>query len=464
MPSEPCELPDIQKAKSSGITWLRQRTYSFSPAVIGNIGGYTCFRKFMEDMYYHCLSLPVFKVVWNANAFLLTTVIPIAILLVINYLALRSMLGLSPLNFLRHDLSKRKKKHVTKLPDFKFLTRFPDSYNPAEPLQLYHDGDCILMANILFIFSASMLPILNDQTDNVLDHLIANYQYTLKAPVELDDSSAEKYCLTALADNDGKEVLVYGIADNSKYLTQVSMPVEKGDIIISKSFMKLNDYKVGDTIKITEKYGDKEYSLRIAGSFNYPAAFSVFMSIDNYNDTFGKDADYFTGYFSDKALDDLDDSFIYSTMGPSDYSKLSDQMNDSMGRMMPLMKYLSLIIFVIVIYLLSKIVLEKNAELISLTKILGYNNREIGKIYIISTAIAVLVSVAISLPLSTVILKTMIVYLFRTFDIWLENVHIGTSIYVQVVIWDIVCYGLLSFLQYKKIQKIPMEEALKNRE
>lgn len=39
------------------------------------------------------------------------------------------------------------------------------------------------------------------------------------------------------------------------------------------------------------------------------------MSIDNYNDTFGKDADYFTGYFSDKALNDLDDSFIYSTMG-----------------------------------------------------------------------------------------------------------------------------------------------------
>lgn len=415
-------------------------------------------------MYYHSYSLPVFKVVWNANAFLLTTVIPIVILLVINYLALRSMLGLSPLNFLRHDLSKRKKKHVTKLPDFKFLTRFRIRTILQNRSNYITMAIGILMANILFIFSASMLPILNDQTDNVLDHLIANYQYTLKAPVELDDSSAEKYCLTALADNDGKEVLVYGIADNSKYLTQVSMPVEKGDIIISKSFMKLNDYKVGDTIKITEKYGDKEYSFRIAGSFNYPAAFSVFMSIDNYNDTFGKDADYFTGYFSDKALDDLDDSFIYSTMGPSDYSKLSDQMNDSMGRMMPLMKYLSLIIFVIVIYLLSKIVLEKNAESISLTKILGYNNREIGKIYIISTAIAVLVSVAISLPLSTVILKTMIVYLFRTFDIWLENVHIGTSIYVQVVIWDIVCYGLLSFLQYKKIQKIPTEEALKNRE
>lgn len=466
------EAGAIGTLRASGYTkgeiirhYMAAPTYVFlAAAVIGNIGGYTCFRKFMEDMYYHSYSLPVFKVVWNANAFLLTTVIPIVILLVINYLALRSMLGLSPLNFLRHDLSKRKKKHVTKLPDFKFLTRFRIRTILQNRSNYITMAIGILMANILFIFSASMLPILNDQTDNVLDHLIANYQYTLKAPVELDDSSAEKYCLTALADDGGKEVLVYGIADNSKYLTQVSMPAEKGDIIISKSFMKLNNYKVGDTIKIVEKYGDKEYSFRIAGSFNYPAAFSVFMSIDNYNDTFGKDADYFTGYFSDKALDDLDDSFIYSTMGPSDYSKLSDQMNDSMGRMMPLMKYLSLIIFVIVIYLLSKIVLEKNAESISLTKILGYNNREIGKIYIISTAIAVLVSVAISLPLSTVILKTMIVYLFRTFDIWLENVHIGTSIYVQVVIWDIVCYGLLSFLQYKKIRKIPMEEALKNRE
>lgn len=122
------EAGAIGTLRASGYTkgeiirhYMAAPTYVFlAAAVIGNIGGYTCFRKFMEDMYYHSYSLPVFKVVWNANAFLLTTVIPIAILLVINYLALRSMLGLSPLNFLRHDLSKRKKKHVTKLPNFKF--------------------------------------------------------------------------------------------------------------------------------------------------------------------------------------------------------------------------------------------------------------------------------------------------------------------------------------------------------
>lgn len=111
------EAGAIGTLRASGYTkgeiirhYMAAPTYVFlAAAVIGNIGGYTCFRKFMEDMYYHSYSLPVFKVVWNANAFLLTTVIPIVILLVINYLALRSMLGLSPLNFLRHDLSKRKK-------------------------------------------------------------------------------------------------------------------------------------------------------------------------------------------------------------------------------------------------------------------------------------------------------------------------------------------------------------------
>lgn len=80
---------------------------------------------------------------------------------------------------------------MTKLPDFKFLTRFRIRTILQNRSNYITMAIGILMANILFIFSASMLPILNDQTDNVLDHLIANYQYTLKAPVELDDSSAE---------------------------------------------------------------------------------------------------------------------------------------------------------------------------------------------------------------------------------------------------------------------------------
>lgn len=432
-------------------------------AILGNILGYSLFRKYMEQLYYHSYSLPVYHVLWNANAFLLTTLIPIVILLIINYLALASKLKLSPLQFLRHDLSARKKKKVKKLPNFKFFTRFRIRTILQNLPNYITMAIGILMANILFLFSASFMPIMKNHTDNVLDHLISNYQYTLKMPAETDNTSAEKYCVTSLQDADEVELLVYGIEDDSKYLTSCMLPSKEGEAYVSVAYLNLKGYKIGDTLTMDEKYGDNTYTVRIAGTIDYPAAMSVFLRIDNYNKLFDKDSDYYSGYLSNEPITDIDDAYIYSTMTPADYTKLSDQLNDSMGRMMPLMKYLSLIIFVLVIYLLSKIVLEKNAESISLTKILGYSNPEISRIYIVSTAVAVLLSIAISIPLVTLGINGLFTYMFSTFDIWLE-VHIDFSIYVQMVIWDIVCYGLLSFLQYKKIQKIPMEEALKNRE
>lgn len=432
-------------------------------ALLGNVLGYSLFRKYMEQMYYHSYSLPVFHVLWNAKAFLLTTLIPIAILLVINYIALASKLKLSPLQFLRHDLSARKKKKVKKLPNFKFFTRFRIRTILQNLPNYITMAIGILMANILFLFSASFMPIMENHTDNVLDHVISNYQYTLKMPVETDNDSAEKYCATSLQDADEVELLVYGIEDDSRYLTSCTLPAKEGEAYVSVAYLNLKGYKIGDTLTMDEKYGDNTYTVKIAGTIDYPATMSVFLRIDNYNKLFDKDSDYYSGYLCNEPITDIDDAYIYSTMTPADYTKLSDQLNDSMGRMMPLMKYLSLIIFVLVIYLLSKIVLEKNAESISLTKILGYSNPEISRIYIVSTAIAVLLSIAISIPLVTLSLDGLFTYLFAMFDIWLE-VHIDFNIYVQMVVLDIVCYGLLSFLQYKKIQKIPMEEALKNRE
>ena len=42
----------------------------------------------------------------------------------------------------------------------------------------------------------------------------------------------------------------------------------------------------------------------------------------------------------------------------------------------------AIVMFVVLIYLLSKIVIEKNAQSISMVKILGYTNREISRLYL----------------------------------------------------------------------------------
>ena len=75
---------------------------------IGNILGYSLFKKVVADMYYNSYSLPSYETRWNEEAFLLTTVIPCIILLAVNLIILYNKLSLTPLKLIRNDLSKHK--------------------------------------------------------------------------------------------------------------------------------------------------------------------------------------------------------------------------------------------------------------------------------------------------------------------------------------------------------------------
>ena len=57
------------------------------------------------------------------------------------------------------------------------------------------------------------------------------------------------------------------------------------------------------------------------------------------------------------------------------------------------------------IYLLTKIIIEKNETAISMTKILGYENWEIASIYLLSTTIVVIVADAICVVLGALVMN-----------------------------------------------------------
>ena len=54
-------------------------------AVVGNILGYTVFKGYMADLYYASYSLPTYVTIWNADAFIRTTVIPVILMFAILY-------------------------------------------------------------------------------------------------------------------------------------------------------------------------------------------------------------------------------------------------------------------------------------------------------------------------------------------------------------------------------------------
>lgn len=133
-----------------------------------------------------------------------------------------------------------------------------------------------------------------------------------------------------------------------------------------------------------------------------------------------------------------------------------------MGSMMSLVDGFAILMFVILIYLLAKIIIDKNAQAISMTKILGYTNWEISRLYILSTSIVVVLFLLISLPIESIIMTG----LFRAIMItsitgWIP-LYMDPVIYVKMFVLGFGTYLIVALLEYRKIKKVPMDEALKN--
>ena len=471
-------------------------------ALIGNILGYTIMKDICAGMYYGSYSLPTYVTVWNAEAFLLTTIIPILLMLLVNYTVLRRRLSLSPLKFLRRDLKRRQQKHALSLSRrIPFFSRFRLRVifqNVSNYLLLFLG---ILFANLLLMFGL-LFPAVLDHYQTVLkDNLLCNYQYILQIPinamdedhkleslvnmlyfqheVETDNPDAEKFSAYSLKTTDKEykeeEILLYGLADNSRYLPidfqetatdkDVSKKEDSSDATpayISSAYADKYFLDIGDEITLKEAYEDDTYTFSIEGIYDYEGGLTVFLPQNTLNELFDLGSDYFSGYLSDREITDINQKYICSMIDLDSLSKISRQLNVSMGSMMYLLDGFSIVLFMILIYLLSKIIIEKNAQSISMTKILGYSDREISSLYLLSTTIMVVIFLLLSFPIETVLMKA----LFRGIMIssisgWIP-LYIDPVLYVKMFLLGFGTYLLVALIEYRRIKKVPMDQALKN--
>ena len=432
-------------------------------ALVGNILGYTVFKDIFVATYYGSYSLPTYHTLWNADAFLLTTVVPVIIMLVINIVIIGCRLKLSPLKFLRRDLSGKQKKKAMRLPAFGFFNRFRLRIiiqNMPNYITLFIG---ILFANVLLLFGIMLGPMLTHYQNEITDKLIAKHQYVLKALVDVDDNAAEKYCVKTLATIEGRlkseDVLVYGVKDNSIYADINTASLKDNEVYITNGYADKFRIKKGDKITLKEKYDDNEYEFTVKNMYDYPSSFAIFMSDAAFKNVFDKSEDYYSGYFSDNILD-INEKYVATQITLDDLTKVSRQLDRSMGETFNLVKIFAVVLFAVLMFLLTKLIVEKNTTSISMVKILGYSNREISRLYVTSTTIVVVLSVALSIGLSVVIMN----YLFRVFmeemSGWI-SCYYAPHIFPVMFILNITVYAVISFFMMAKIKKIPMDEALK---
>ncbi|WP_337473177.1 ABC transporter permease, partial [Jutongia sp.] len=330
-------------------------------ALVGNILGYTYMKGVIADLYYSSYSLPKYETLWNQQAFVLTTLVPILLMLLVTGVTLIRKLKLSPLQFIRRDLTKSKRKKAVKLPHFKFFNRFRlriIMQNISSYLTLIFG---VFVASTILLFGMMFVPLLNNVSNISREHMAAKYQYMLKGDARTSNRDAEKFAVCTMntyVDGYNQEAAtVYGIFDNSRYIKD-KLP-EKG-AVISSGMAEKYKLKEGDDFLLKEQYEDKLIKLQVRGILDSPTTIGVYMSHSYYEDVFDVDKDYYSAYFSNSKITDISDNKIINCITEKDMTKMAEQLKVSMGDMFTIVEAFAVVMFILVVYLLTKIILERN--------------------------------------------------------------------------------------------------------
>ncbi|MEL7662122.1 FtsX-like permease family protein [Acetobacterium wieringae] len=416
-----------------------------------------------ENVAYY--SYPGYTIVFPPYLLIYGILLPISIALLVNYMVINHKLSLEPLKLLRRE----KKQHRLANVDLKEMD-FINRYRIRQLLREIRGNITmffgLFLAILLMVFGFSIYGSVSAYVSNVASDVVYNYLYLLKYPMETAPSDATKvYTESLTADlyltGGEMDVTVQGIDDQNPYF-DFPLDGEKNDVIISDSVANKFGYQVGDEITLSDNLTDRNYNFRVKAVINFASGLYIFMDIKDMREQFGQEEDYYNTLMSDQELD-IEAGRIATVITVDKMVAAARQMFTMMYGLVITILGASVLLFVIVMYLLVKMMIDKSTFSISLIKVFGYNEREIKKLYLGTTFYTVAFSTLVAIPLSKMIIN-------KVFPYMVSNVSAGMnatmSLQSDLIMVAIIlgAYASVNFMISRHLKKISLAEVLKTRE
>ncbi len=416
----------------------------------------------MADAYAY-YSIPAMDVKIPLILIVYGIVMPPLVAIVVNYFVIRKKLSQTALSLIKNEVKQPKGSNVN-LGDMGFVGRF----RVRQMLREMRTGLTVVIG--MFIALICLMLSLNTATfcskvkkQNVEDTHY-EYMYTYKYPTENPPEGGEAaYAKTLKKEVYGYnwDVTVLGLSKNTKYF-DVDLKDGKNRVTISSSFAEKYGYGVGDEIVLHDEENDIDYGFTVDSVTQYTPAFYVFMTIDDARELFGAGSDEYNVVFSDKDLE-VDPARLYATTTKADIESAAGIFADQMRSMVIMIVIISTLIFVVVMYLMMKVMIDRSAFSISLIKVFGFKTKEIRKLYLDGNFFIIAIGAAICLPLAKLIMSAV-------YPSLVSNVNCGVKLTFAPWLWAVlyggilVLYFIINRVLVGRLNKIVPAEVLKNRE
>ncbi len=290
------------------------------------------------------------------------------------------------------------------------------------------------------------------------------YMYSLKYPEKTVPEGAEA-CYSEALSKTGLgytlDISIIGIDNDNKYF-DAHPESGKSRLVLGRSTADKYGLRKGDQLILTDNSNEIDYAFTVEEICSYSTGLTAFMDIGSMRELFGKEDDYYNMLLSDSPLD-IDEGRIYSVTSRSDAERSSEVFADLMIPMVVMMISVSVVIFLVVMYLMTGVMIDRSSFGISLIKIFGFRPGEVRRLYLNGNTIVTAIGAVVCIPLSKITMDAIYPWAIANTACGM-NLRFEWYYYLLIFAGVMLVYFLANALLVRKINRITPAEVLKNRE
>lgn len=428
-------------------------------SIAGNAISYLRVYKIYANVYYQSYDLPVFEPYITLRSFLITSIMPLVLYLVINYIIIAKSLKMRPVDFLRKNFKKAKTRSRFKLKNMNFINKFKLRVIFANKFSYVSLLFGVFIANLLLIFGVSAKPIFTKYADDMQNQMKYAHTYIVKSDIDDLDASKISILSVELVDRDEEKVQTYGIDADTKY-DEIDVKSLKGDeVVISLGLSKRFNYRIGDKIKIREPYNTEEKYLVVKDIDKTNNYFQIFTKREILNKIIGKECDYYNAYLSDKELKITKENLL-THIDRKEMSRFMRHFLDSFSAVFIMIQLVAVVFFFILILMVTELIIDKAKLNMTYLKVFGYKDKEVAKFYVNTSFAMLIIFQIILIPILDKLVKYFYFIAMQKFDAYLE-VTVPVRVFVTSYLMTVAVFILCQWIERRKIKRIDMVKELK---
>ena len=446
---------------------LNPMLIAFLGGVVGCILGFSKYGtgwQMGDSIAYY--SLPPMRIVTPGYLLFYSLIMPPVTAVVVNYLVINKKLKCTALSLLRNEQTAGKAGRIQNmnLGNMKFLLRFQIRQMLREIRSAFAVVIGMFICLLILMMSIDCAVLCINFGNACLEETKYAYMYTYKYPTEdVPEGGTPAYVenLKKEAYGYNLDVTVLGIDDDNPYFP-IATADKKNEIVISSAAAQKFGVKVGEKLVLSDEVNERDYAFTVKDIVSFTSGVYVFLDRDIMQELFDQEDDYYNVVFADHALD-IDNGRLYATVSKENVEESSQIFTDMMGPMVVMLVAISALIFMIVMYLMMKVMIDRSAFSISLMKVFGYRRREIRRLYLDGNFYVILLGALICVPLAKWSMDLVYPYCIANVAIGMD-LKFTPQIYIMIYGGILLCYMVINFLLVGRLNKLVPAEVLKNRE